>query len=1117
MWSLLGFTEESPPEESHDATAASPPTPSHQDVPASPSATEGKEVAGMASSASPETKADAPSDSPPATPTSGGGFWSFWGASTPAEPEPAATTPVSSAAAAVETPGSGLSETPGPSGVSSGAAESGGDEKQKKKKKKESEKGGEAVAEKKEKKKKESEKGGETVAEKKKAESEERSSKLVSGSDVESFRARLEQIELEKKAKEEAKVKRKEDEKKQKEEKRQQRGREREEREKKKQEKEAARIAELNRLEEELQRTQELAEALEKQNEERKNKRKGERGESSSRGSSSSPSSGRSRREASEERRKAREEREKRRREEQAGLEELLEATERQLTDTARSLQESIDRQREEREELERRRQAQVEREMEIRQLAEEATKALEAQKQAARAAAAPALPGASKGQPPAPPLVSPADVKARNFMVALLKRDGGPSLPPPEPELRPLAEPARGDTSGAKAEDRQAPWLNQKGAAAPKAGGVLEETEVTEGDESMLRPILAKRGDSVGDEYQEAQYTQQHVIFRGPAFRAFHDLVNATKEINRLKGQVEAASRDEEEITTLRERLQTLLDKETKNSETHLERASEIQHALNAISVVFRAAQCRLKTLFFIKLNAAAAAAVPRAVGTSAALRAILGSSTKVTSLGIGLLREVVLRHLRQAWNQWSRYVRPRVATPGRGAGTGIGTLEDEKATAAIMAFREIEDEAEALKKYNEEEKRKLAEVASRLERWRRQLVAAHDAVIHFRENEIKRCKSGVREKERDDSRRPRISSTLDSADDAQAPDVLTRLSALVHTEMHRLGMRFENPRAGLGGGSTPHLETRNRDPFRRIPCSFQTDNIGHLRLLHGDTNGRFPGDRLSSCLESRTSVDGSVRSARWRGRRRRRSLDESGNEALSRTESDTSSVSESISSGRSSSPSSEGSGVLSSSEKRRASGRMSGENPSRRNNTGDDGGRWKKNFDKTCEDAEITHDLTAAPRGQPSKSGDQASRQVSVVKGTPPGSRIVKTRPKPPPPCSASEPATFVGGGQQRKLQPASGVETSQDGLESAPSTHSARSGKGSEGTGAPAGSTVIYADAHHTQASAKAKNAVQAKVKMERDRQRNATIVVGAGPPILAPHALVNRPKSRPKPKQ
>ncbi|KFG50377.1 hypothetical protein TGP89_257370 [Toxoplasma gondii p89] len=1116
MWSLLGFSEESPPEESQDATAANPPTPSHQDVPASPSATEGKEVAGVASSASPETKADAPSDSPPATPTSGGGFWSFWGASTPAEAEPAATTPVSSTAAAVETPDSGISETPGPSGVSSSAAESGGDEKQKKKKKKESGKGGEAVAEKK-KKKKESEKGGEMVAEKKKGESEEMSSKLVSGSDVEAFRARLEQIELQKKAKEEAKVKRKEDEKKQKEEKREQRGREREEREKKKQEKEAARIAELKRLEEELKRTQELAEELEKQNEERKNKRKGDRGESSSRGSSSSPSSGRSRREASEERRKAREEREKRRREEQAGLEELLEATERELTETARSLQESIDRQREEREELERRRQAQVKREMEIRQLAEEATRALEAQQQAARAAAAPAPPGASKGQPPAPSLVSPADVKARNFMVALLKRDGGPSLPPPELEQRRLAEPARGETSGAKAEDRQAPELSRKGAAAPTAGRVLAETEVTEGDESMLRPFLAKRGDSVGDEYQEAQYTQQHVIFRGPAFRAFHELVNATKEINHLKEQVEAASRDEEEITTLRERLQTLLDKETKNSESHLERACAIRQALNSISIVFRAAQRRLKTLFFTKLNAAAGAAMPRAVGTSAALRAILGGDSKVTRLGFGLLREVVLRHLRQAWNQWTRYVKPRDAPPGRGAGTGIGTLEDEKATAAIIALREVEDEAEALKKYNEEEKRKLAEVASRLERWRRQLVAAHDAVIHLRENETKRCKSGVREKERGDRRRPRTSSTLDSAeDDAQAPDVLTRLNALVHTEMHRLGLRFENPRAGFGGDSTPHLETRNRDPFRRIPRSFQTENIGHLRLLHGDANGSFPEDRLSSFLESRTSDNGSVRSARGRGVRRRRSLHENGNKALSGTESDTSSVSESISSGRSSSTSSEGSGALSSSEKRRASSRMSGENPSRRNNTVDEGGRRKKNFDKACEDAEITHDLAPATRGQPSKSGDQASSQVSVVKGTLPASRIVKTRPKPPPPPGASEPATF-GGGQQRKLQPASGTETSQDDLESAPSTRSSCSGKGPKGTGAPTGSTVIYADAHHTQASAKAKNAVQAKVKMERDRQRTATIVVGAGPPILAPKSLVNGPKSGPKPKQ
>ncbi|CBZ53182.1 conserved hypothetical protein [Neospora caninum Liverpool] len=1265
MWSLLGFTEETPPAESPQTTGSpDPPTPAGHDVPPTPSATE-KIGPVMASSAAPETKTDAPAETPLATPTSGG-FWSLWGDSASSQPATAADAQALASSASPETGVSGdaRSETPSSPDAptdASGAGESGRDEKEKKKKKKEKVEGDEATEKKKKKekveegdeatekkkkkekveegdeatekkkKKEKVEEGDEATEKKKKKEKVEEGdeatekkkkkdgsdgspSKPVSSSDVDSFRARLEQLDQEKKAKKMEEKKKKEEEKRRREdekqrmmaekkkaeeEKQKRKEREREEKERKKKEKEAATRAELERLAEELKRTQELAEAVEKQNEERRHKKGRRSGGSSSGGSSSPDRLSQSRREVSEERRKAREEREKKRREEQAGLEELLQLTERELTDTARSLQDSIERQIREREELERLRQEQADREMEIRHLAQEAARALEAHQHAARAAGPPPPPAGAtiKKQPPGGPpggsakgpSSAPTGLRERSFMLAMLKRDLVPSLPPPEPvEPARLPASAPGEVSGlkdlsgkkgkAQHGDEEVSTAKQKGAATlKKAGHAQAEAGFTQGTGKMLCPTLAKREDTaVSDEELEAQCIQQHVIFRGPAFRAFHELVRATKEIDRLKQEAEAAAKEkEEEIGTLKVRMESLLDRQTRTIEAQFERSSAIRHAVNILDLLYKATQFRKKTLVFSKMKRAAAAA--GAQGTAAigpAVRGRLGSSAKFTGTGLRMLCGVLQRHLRAAWVQWIRYV--EAATKGeREASEGIRVVQDGMTAQAIMAFREIEQEADALKQYTSEEKRKLAEEARRLERWRRQLAAMHDAVIRLRENEPERQDSGVGEmkaRAERSSMRQAYSRKLDLMEEKfQAPDVLTRLNALVHSEMRLLGLRASYRWSGLGGsGGSDHLrldETPNIGLFRSVPPSFQTQNMQPgRRFMYRESSGSCSSEeRLSSFLESKkTSDDGSSHYARdhhlrGRPRRRRPSPEDSGDDSTPATESDTSSVSSrssgsTASSGSISNAGSHGTRSPSNSEKNGATGgrspyredlgegRIKGhareagqavkEETTRRSAGDGKRGERDEEREKPPGTATETHDsvpvagkmdlqrmpsAVKAPRSGPSSTGEPASKAVSSTKGTSHACRIVKTKPKPPPPSSASG-VTAGLGAQQRQIQTADSLEMSQDGSAGKnPSTLSTRSGEEPEGKGSPARSKIIFADVKDTHAATKAKSAIEAKMQMERDKKRTATIVVGSGPPNLVPKTLVNVTGSKPNPKQ
>lgn len=63
---------------------------------------------------------------------------------------------------------------------------------------------------------------------------------------------------------------------------------------------------------------------------------------------------------------------------------------------------------------------------------------------------------------------------------------------------------------------------------------------------------------------------------------------------------------------------------------------------------------------------------------------------------------------------------------------------VRHEKAAAALLAFEQSEEDALAIKKFSDKERRRLEEQAKYLARWKLQISAMHDALIRLNEKEL-------------------------------------------------------------------------------------------------------------------------------------------------------------------------------------------------------------------------------------------------------------------------------------------------------------------------------------------------------------------------------------------
>lgn len=63
---------------------------------------------------------------------------------------------------------------------------------------------------------------------------------------------------------------------------------------------------------------------------------------------------------------------------------------------------------------------------------------------------------------------------------------------------------------------------------------------------------------------------------------------------------------------------------------------------------------------------------------------------------------------------------------------------MRHEKAAAALLAFQLAEEDAQAVKKFSESERRRLEEQAKYLARWKLQIGAMHDALVRLSNEEL-------------------------------------------------------------------------------------------------------------------------------------------------------------------------------------------------------------------------------------------------------------------------------------------------------------------------------------------------------------------------------------------